>query len=289
MKKITVFTPTYNRYECLKICYESLVRQTNRNFIWQIIDDGSTDDTENLIKRYISEGQIDIQYFKKENGGKASAINLSLEITETDFWMCLDSDDFLFPNSIEKILNECGTIEDNDSVCGVFCVRSDKNGNPMTGKDIPFNVEFATQEEVRFKYSVNPEYAQIYKTEIIKSFPFPLVEGERFFTESWQQDQIDRDYVFKIIHGSIMACEYLPDGYTKHYYQLIKSNPVGFMIFYEQRVRIGKFFKSRFTAATYYNVVFGLCKDRKKQKFSFHWLILLTTIPGLLIRFIKFR
>ena len=70
MKLITVFTPTYNRAYILKKCYDSLVVQTSENFVWQIIDDGSTDNTRDLVEQFVSDGKIEIEYYYKENGGK---------------------------------------------------------------------------------------------------------------------------------------------------------------------------------------------------------------------------
>ena len=100
MKLITVFTPTYNRENTLRRCYESLIMQTSKNFVWQIIDDGSSDGTEELIHNFIADEKIEIMYIKKQNGGKVSAINKSLEITKTELWICLDSDDYFFPDAI---------------------------------------------------------------------------------------------------------------------------------------------------------------------------------------------
>ena len=134
MKTLTVFTPTYNRAQYLPKCYESLLAQNNTDFVWQIVDDGSEDETEDLIKSYVAEGKIDIDYHKKPNGGKASAINYSLEITETPLWVCLDSDDYMWEDGVDVILNSCEGIKNMQNVCGVFATRSDKFGKPMKGK-----------------------------------------------------------------------------------------------------------------------------------------------------------
>lgn len=268
MRSLTVFTPTYNRAEYLKKCYQSLIEQTNSDFVWQIVDDGSSDGTKELIESFIQEKKIEIDYHWKENGGKASAINYSLDISETPLWVCLDSDDYLFENAVEVILTESRGIFDDERVCGVFAVRSDPSGKPMKAVDVPDDVQYATQLDIRYKYNVLPEYAQVYKTEVIKQYRFPLFEGEKFVTESWMQDQIDQEYVFKIIHAPIMACEYLPDGLTNNYYRLIRNNPRGFLMFYGQRVKLCKQFKQRIIAAIMYNAVYRLLNDKsiKREK-----------------------
>ena len=281
MYPLTVFTPTYNRRECLKKCYQSLVEQTNKEFVWQIVDDGSSDGTKELIASYIEEGKIAIDYHWKENGGKASAINYSLEITDTPLWVCLDSDDYLFENAVEIILAESKDIYE-DHICGLFAVRSDPSGKPMKGMDMPGGVLYANQLDIRYKYNVQPEYAQVYKTEVIKKYRFPLYPGETFVTESWMQDQIDQDYVFKIIHKPIMVCEYLPDGLTNNYYRLICRNPRGFLLFYQQRVKLCRHLKQKVTAAIMYNAVYRLLGDKtvKKEK---GLLFIATAIPGRLM------
>ena len=266
MYLLTVFTPTYNRRECLKECYRSLCDQTNKDFIWQIVDDGSTDGTGELIASFIKENKVNIDYHWKENGGKASAINYSLEITTTPLWVCLDSDDYLFANAVEIMLNESREVVDDFRVCGVFAVRSDPHGAPMKNVDVPDGVNFANQLDIRYKYHVPPEYVQVYKTEIIKQYPFPLFAGEKFVTESWMQDQIDQKYVFKVIHEPLMVCEYLPDGLTNNYYRLIRNNPRGFLSFYGQRVRLCKQFKQRIIAAIMYNAVYRLLEDKTIEK-----------------------
>ncbi len=133
-KLITVFTPTYNRKDTLKECYESLLKQRNKNFRWQIIDDGSTDGTEKLVDEWIGEKLIDIDYIKKRNGGKASAINFSLNNCDTLLWFCLDSDDYLFSDAIDIIVDNYKRIENNDDLCGMFGLRSNPDGSPMQNK-----------------------------------------------------------------------------------------------------------------------------------------------------------
>lgn len=282
MYPLTVFTPTYNRRECLKKCYQSLVEQTNRDFVWQIVDDGSSDGTQELIKSYIAEGKIAIDYHWKENGGKSSAINYSLEITDTPLWVCLDSDDYFFPYAVETILKVCEGIEDRDDVCGAMTVRSNEDATPMHGINMPENVEYATQLDIRYKYNVPVEYAQIYKTEVIKKYRFPQYSGEKFVTESWMQDQIDTEYVFKLFREPVMVCEYLPTGLTNNYWKLIRNNPMGFLDFYEQRVKLCKLLKPRFVAAIMYNAVYSLV-DKQKVKKCNKFIVKMAYIPGIIV------
>ncbi|MBE6639758.1 MAG: glycosyltransferase family 2 protein [Ruminococcaceae bacterium] len=279
MYSLTVFTPTYNRRDCLKKCYQSLVEQTNRDFVWQIIDDGSCDGTQELIASYIAEGKIAIDYRWKENGGKASAINCSLEITETPLWVCLDSDDYFFPEAVEIMLKVCKDIWDKNNVCGAITARSNADGTAMHGVNMPKGVDYATQLDIRYKYNIPAEYAQVYKTEVIKKYRFPLYPGEKFVTESWMQDQIDTEYVFKLFREPVMVCEYLPSGLTNNYWKLIRNNPKGFLDFYSQRTRLCKLLIPRFTAAMMYNAVYSLVKKEEVKKCN-NFMIKMAYLPG---------
>jgi glycosyltransferase involved in cell wall biosynthesis len=236
MKLITVFTPTYNRAKTLVRCYQSLCEQTSNNFIWQIIDDGSTDDTESVVKNFIEEGKIDIIYIQKKNGGKVAAINKSLEITKTALWICLDSDDYFFSTAVEIIEKLYLLIKDKEEICGLFSLRSNPDHTPMQGQRIPDTLKYETQFNLRYKYKIKPEYVQIYKTNVINQYRYPLFENEKYMPLSYMQDQIDQNYKFLVFQDAIMVCEYQADGITKNQKRLIKKNPRGYMEFKRQQI-----------------------------------------------------
>ena len=283
MKQLTVFTPTFNRKNNLIECYESLKNQTSKDFVWQIVDDGSTDDTLAIVDEFKKENLVEIEYFHKENGGKASALNYGLSRVNTPFWVCLDSDDFLFPDAVEVMIKESNSVKADSNLCGIFCVRSDRSGKPMKAIDVPKNIVYATQEEIRYKYKVPPEYVQVYKSSVISKIRFPEIDGEKFMVLSWMQDQLDTEYKFKVIHHPLMVCEYLADGITKNYYKLMRKNPIGFRMFYAQRVHISKLLKVRFLAALMYNAVYDLSEKREPKREK-SLLITITRIPGIIYR-----
>ena len=106
MPILTVFTPTFNRAYILHRCYESLLRQTNKNFIWLIIDDGSTDNTKKLVTEWMNkENGFEIRYEYKKNGGMHTAHNKAYELIDTELNVCIDSDDFMPDNAVELIVN----------------------------------------------------------------------------------------------------------------------------------------------------------------------------------------
>jgi glycosyltransferase involved in cell wall biosynthesis len=253
MKLITVFTPTYNRASNLNKCYQSLLLQTSKNFIWQIIDDGSTDNTEEIVKTFMAEDLIDIIYIKKSNGGKFSAINKSLEITNTELWICLDSDDYFFPDAIEIYEKYYLSIKNDENICGLFSLRSDANGHPMMGMSIPKEIKYETQFNIRYKYKIEPEYVQVYKTNIVSQYRYPVFDGENFFPLSYTQDKMDQKYKFLIIHEPTMVCEYQSDGITKNHKRLVKKNPKGYTEFKRQQIEIAPNFMFMLKACITYD------------------------------------
>ena len=103
--RLTVFTPTYNRRELLTRAYKSLTKQTIKDFEWLIVDDGSTDHTDDEVKKWIDDGIIHIRYHYRENGGKMRAHNTGVGLADTELFLCLDSDDYLVENAVEFALD----------------------------------------------------------------------------------------------------------------------------------------------------------------------------------------
>lgn len=253
MKTLTVFTPTYNRAHTLGKCFESLKEQTSGDFVWQIVDDGSTDNTEQLVKDFIKTAGFEIKYVKKENGGKVSAINKSLEITKTPLWVCLDSDDYFTPDAVRIIIENYPAIKDKKDICGLFALRSKPDLTPMQGMSIPEDVKYATQHDIRAKYGIPPEYVQVYKTAIASNYKYPIFKGEKYMPLSYVQDQMDEKYKFFILRDPLMVCEYFPDGITQNHHKLVKNNPNGYIEFRRQQIVLSKSFKSKAIACITYD------------------------------------
>lgn len=232
MNTLCIFTPTYNRRDYLMRCYESLIAQTCKDFTWQIIDDGSNDDTENLVMKWIMDGCISIGYYYQDNAGKIKAMKRSLLLCQEELWMCLDSDDYLFENAVEIILNNYRKIEKKESVAGMIAVRSNKQGFPMQGEKFQKKVELIPEYlrfiDFRYKYKIPPEYIQIYKTKIIKRFSYPDFEGEKFMPESSSYCLIDKSYKLLKIIDALMVSIYQEDGLTKNHSKIVRMNPKGY-------------------------------------------------------------
>lgn len=228
MPKITIFTPTYNREQKLKICFKSLVNQTNQDFIWLIIDDGSNDNTKELINDFKKRANFEIQYNYQENGGKHRAHNNAIKRCKTDYFLILDSDDFLSSNAIEKIYEKIKKIDNMDNISGIIGNKYHPN-KKVIGTKMP-NIKYVTGNELYQKMKFTGDTLRIYKTSILKKFPFPEINNEKFIYENVVFDQIDKKYKMLAIKECLYYVEYQPDGYTSKSKELKNNNPIGYAL-----------------------------------------------------------
>ena len=220
MTTITVFTATYNRAYRLGDLYKSLCNQTYKDFEWLIVDDGSSDCTKELIDGWINEKLISIRYYFKENGGKHRAINMGAQAASGEAFFIVDSDDQLPSNSLETISFFWKQIREDDTFCGVCGLKCFFDGTP-TGGYFP--------NDVNDWYSINRPFdcdmAEVFKTKIIRQFPFPDYPNERFCAESLVFNRIGAKYKFRYFNKNVYLCEYLPDGLSAASVRNRRKNP----------------------------------------------------------------
>ena len=277
---LTVTTPTYNRAHTLPACYESLCKQTDLRFIWMIIDDGSKDNTESIVSEWIAEGKIKIVYLKKENGGKASALNLGIDNLTTPFAACLDSDDTFYPHAVEKALLELGSIVDDERYCGILALRNSPDGQVMGGKSIPKEMTAVTGADVMLKLSLSTEYICFYKTAILKNYRFPVFEGEKFVSPAWIMYTITQNYFYKTSWEAYCCCEYISDGLTKNKKKVIKNNPHGYTAVKLLSFNLAPTLKLKIRNGIMYDYGCILGKDRDFLKNAHHKLLALLLYPA---------
>lgn len=285
-KRITYFTPTYNRAHTLPRLYESLLKQTNKNFVWLIIDDGSKDNTKEIVDVWVKDNKIEIEYVLKENGGKHTAIDLANQVCKTEYINCVDSDDFISSDSTESILKYIDEVSEDESLCGLVGRRAHFDGSP-------FNKQWSDKPEKLYFYELNkkfglvPETNLIFKTAIIKNFHFPTFEGEKFVTESVFYNQFMYEYKLLTIKENLMLSEYQEDGYTSQGKRLFFKNPKGFLyalnqnLYYDVKTRVC-FLKLVKRSAVYfaYKKVLGI-----KQRDAFK-LPMLVKLFGKFLKFL---
>ena len=217
-KKITVFTPTYNRAYIIRNVYDSLCRQTYKDFEWLVIDDGSEDDTEALIDSFIVENKISITYVKKNNGGQHTALNMAIECAKGRLLMIVDSDDYLTDNALERILYWENTIAEKNGYAGVSGLKSFPCGD-VIGDVWKHKEDFvdATNLE-RTKYRLWGDKAEAYYTDVLrKYYPIPVFAGENDVEKGVLWNRIaNAGYKLRWFNEKIYICEYLDDGMSKN-------------------------------------------------------------------------
>ncbi len=215
MHFITIFTPTYNRRQLIDNLYQSLLAQSEKNFEWLVVDDGSSDDTENYFLELLSKPQpFPIRHIKQENGGKHRAINRGVQNANGELFFIVDSDDTLLSNAIEKINQWVTTLDASHKWCGIAGLRG-YTDNKTIGQHPSINYIDAKNTERR-KYNLLGDKAEIYFTNVLKKYPFPEIPGENFISEEIVWNAIARDdYYIRWFNEIIYICSYLEGGLTK--------------------------------------------------------------------------
>lgn len=231
--KFTIFTPTFNRKELLGKLYSSLQNQTYRDFEWLIVDDGSTDGTEERVKEFINEKKLDIKYFYTENGGKQRAYNFGVEKAEGELFICLDSDDEYVETGLETILKYWEKYEKNNEIAGMGYLSTYPDGK-VIGKEFPKKEMISTQFDIYNKYGVKGDKGLMFRTGILKKYPFPVFEGEKFTTEAVVYNRICQKYKMLYVNEKIEIKEYQEDGLTAKYNNLLLRNPKGQALYHNE-------------------------------------------------------
>lgn len=230
---ITICTATYNRSNLLPVLYNSLITQTNTNFEWVIVDDGSTDNTESWVQEIQKKASFNIRYYKQVNKGKHIAINKGIQKAKGNCFFIVDSDDRLPERSLEIIKSKFATIKTNTNVAGIvglkcFFNKKTVGHNPLK-KDIICNIF-----DYRYQYKVTGDRAEIFKTEILKKYPFPKFGDEKFIPESIVWNRIGQEYKMLFFNQNVYECEYLADGLSIQSLSLRRKYPKGAIHLYAE-------------------------------------------------------
>lgn len=226
---ITILTPTYNRDQKILNLYNSLKKQSNFNFIWLIVDDGSQDETMKIINEIMGiEKRFQVKYIYKENGGKHTACNLGVKNIETELVLIVDSDDILVENAISIILEIWEKYKWNIEVGGLCFLKENFIGE-ISGKTFPKDEYIGSYIEEKINNNNNGETAEVWRTSILKENPFKVYPNEKYIGERTIWIKICRKYKIVFINKVIYKFEYLKDGLTKRGRILRIKNPYGGM------------------------------------------------------------
>lgn len=229
MPTLTIFTPAYNRAHTLTRTYESLCAQSCKDFLWLIVDDGSCDNTAELVKQWQrADNGFEIRYLYKENGGMHTAHNTAYEHIDTELNTCIDSDDCLAEGAVEKILHKWEQVRDK-GYAGLIALDADMNGN-IIGKGFP---EGLTETTLTGYYAAggSGDKKLIYRTDVVKKYPpYPVFEGEKYVALAYKYRLIDQDYKLAVLDEVVCNVDYQPDGHSTGMWREYLRSPRGFAL-----------------------------------------------------------
>lgn len=249
MAKISIHTATYNRAYILVKAYESLVAQTCKDFEWVITDDGSTDNTESLVKSWQErDNGFDIVYNKLSHVGVPRALNSGVGRASTEWFLMLDSDDYLMPETVSRVSGWLEEIEGDSSFAGIGFAKCFPDGRFMKAQNPLINPEIgyvdATHIERR-KYNLDMDMCEVQRVSLLKKYPFQVWEGEMFAPEQLGMYAMALDgYKLRWRADKLYVCDYLADGLTRSN-DIVKRNPMGYAMMHNQLILLSENMKRK--------------------------------------------
>jgi glycosyltransferase involved in cell wall biosynthesis len=231
----SILTPTYNRAHTLPKVYASLKQQTLKDFEWIIVDDGSSDHTTRLVQEWTREAPFPIRYFKQPNGGHHIATNKAIQEAQGQFSIPLDSDDQLVPEALERFVKHWETIpvEQRDHFVGVTALIETEAGNLM-GSKFPQDIFDSDSTEMGYILRFGDDRKGMIRTDILKRFPYPIFENEKFMSDSIIWHRIAKSYKTRFVNDVLCVTDYLPDGQTLNTVKHLCNSPKGSSLYYQE-------------------------------------------------------
>lgn len=273
---ITVLTPSYNRGDLLKNLYQSLRDQIFDDFEWIIVDDGSTDSTSEIITHFKEDKKIVIKYIKQSNGGKHTAINAGVKISTGELIIIVDSDDTLPKDSLLIINNQYLKIREDATVGGV-CGLMAHHDNIVIGNCNLLPQGNISSIDMHFKYGFLGDVCEVFKTDVLREFPFPEIYNEKFCPEDLVWNRIARKYTLYFFNQVVYYRDYLDGGLTSKIVKIRMKSPIASTICYGEMLDLDIPIKSKIKAAINY-WRFYLCiknKSKAEKKIAPLWICLL--------------
>lgn len=216
MSDITILTPTYNREKLLHNLYTSLCNQEKLDFKWVVVDDGSIDDTEKYISKIKEEADFSINYYKKSNGGKHTALNYGYQYIDTPLTFIVDSDDMLTDDAILTIQETYEKYKDEGDLCGFSFLRGKLNGGYLSTSGVPEDGMKESYVECRINREIGGDMAEVWYTHCLKEYPFPEFKDEKFLGEDIVWIQMSKTYKMRFFNKVIYISDYLEEGLTNN-------------------------------------------------------------------------
>ena len=233
---ITILTPAYNRASLLPRLFDSLLRQTFKDFEWIVVDDGSTDNTHEVlasIKERCGDA-FPMTCLYKENGGKHMAINMGVTRAQGELFFIVDSDDLLTDDALETVANSWHDISDDKSFAGIAGLDITMDTREVIGSGLPQEHIDCNAIDIRYRHHVTGDMKEVFRTEVLREFPFPEFAGERFCPEQLVWFRMARRYRLRYINKPIYIADYQPDGITAGITRARMRNPSASMLTYAE-------------------------------------------------------
>lgn len=239
--ELSILTATYNRAKYLPKLYKSILDNivtSNLKAEWIIINDGSTDNTEEVIEKFVLENRIEIKYLFQENSGKMAAINRGMKEVTGKLVVDCDSDDFFANDAFKVIEKNTSKLIENEKIYALCFLKQDFLGN-ISGKKFSTNYMESTMFDLYFKQDVQGEKILVFNTKIRKKFKHELEENEKFVTEARMYHKMDEKYNILCINEVIEIGEYISDGYTKNIFYSFEKYPNGYFKYFKEMLKRG--------------------------------------------------
>lgn len=286
MKTITVFTPTFNRAHLLPRLYESLCRQSCQDFLWLVIDDGSSDGSDELVKKWQAENRIPIEYHFKENGGMHTGHNKAIELIQTELNFCIDSDDYMPENAIEIIIDFWGKNK-NEKYAGILGLDIFQDGTLVSSRKFPDNVKSGKYYQLKRKHNILGDVKFVYRTDVLKKYPpYPEFPNEKLTPLGYKYRLIDQDYDMLFLNEVLCIVEYQEDGSSETIIKQYFKSPKGFRYSRLFTMQYSEGFKDKFIQAGHFVKESIICRDFNLFTNNKKPLLTISAIPlGVLMYF----
>ena len=279
MATLTVFTPAYNRAHTLKRTYESLCRQTCKDFCWLIIDDGSTDNTRKVVEGWIGEGLIPIRYIYQQNQGMHGAHNTAYRNIDTLLNVCIDSDDYMPDDAVEQILKCWQEHQNEEQIAGIYGLDITTKGN-VIGTQFPPEMKKTTYYGFYEAGGIGDKKL-VYRTDVITRYPeYPIFEGEKYVGLAYKYMLIDQEYELVTLNHPLVVVDYQPDGSSYNMYKQYWNNPRGFAFFRKTEMQTAKTLIRKLKICTHYVSSSIMCHNWRFVQESPKKLLTILCVPS---------
>ena len=284
---LTIFTPAYNRAHTIGRTYESLCRQTSKDFEWLVIDDGSTDNTRQLIEGWVAEDRITIHYVYQENQGMHGAHNTAYRNIHTELNTCIDSDDWMPDDAVEKIVAFWKKYGSNE-VAGIIGLDATEDGK-IIGDKFPVGLKTTTLRGFHEDLKGRGDKKLVYRTDVICNTPeYPLFEGERYVGLIYKYHMVDEIYPLLVSNDVFVIVDYQDDGSSRGMWRQYWNNPKGFAFLRKYDMSQTHLWKRKLEDNIHY-----VSHSLRSRNWNFikesplKFVTLLTIIPGLVLYIIN--